>query len=79
MVLIIAPLGQAEPAPYTCGICGFVMHEVGESHGEAARCPRCELMVEGTMEEANGGGEGFLQEVREIMDRADRAQRSSKA
>ena len=76
MVLIIAPLGQAEPAPYTCGICGFVMHEVGESHGEAARC---KLMVEGTMEEANGGGEGFLQEVREIMDRADRAQRSSKA
>jgi hypothetical protein len=55
LVLIIALLGQAEPAPYTCGICGFVMHEVGESHGEAARC---KLMVEGTMEEANGGGEG---------------------
>ena len=32
--------------PYTCGICGFVMHEVGESHREAAHCPRCKLVSE---------------------------------
>ena len=44
-MLIIALLGQAEPAPYTCGICGFVVHEVSESHREAARCPRCKLIV----------------------------------
>ena len=43
MVLIIAPIGEAESATYTCGVCGFVMNEVGE-------CPRCKLAVqEGTV------------------------------
>ncbi len=36
LVLIIAPVGAAEPATYTCSICGFVMNEVME-------CPRCKL------------------------------------
>ena len=31
LVLIIAPIGQAEPETYTCGICGFVMNHVGEN------------------------------------------------
>ena len=30
LVLIIAPVGEAEAATYTCGVCGFVMNEVGE-------------------------------------------------
>ena len=29
-VLIIAPVGEAEPATYTCGVCGFVMNEAGD-------------------------------------------------
>jgi hypothetical protein len=40
LVLIIAPMGQSAPQNYTCGICGFVMSEVDESHREAAHCPR---------------------------------------
>jgi hypothetical protein len=39
VVLIIAPVGDALRPNYTCGICGFVMNEVGE-------CPRCKLMAE---------------------------------
>jgi len=70
-VLIIAPVGDAEPATYTCGVCGFVMNGVGE-------CPRCKLMVEGTMEEVDGGGEVSLQEVSKIVERVDRKQPSSK-
>src|SRR5450759_4810894 len=30
LVLIIAPVGDAPSPTYTCGICGFVMNEVGE-------------------------------------------------
>ena len=37
-VLIIAPVGDAPSPTYTCGICGFVMNEVGES-------PRCEMQT----------------------------------
>jgi hypothetical protein len=38
-VLIIALVGDAPLPNYTCGICGFVMNDVGE-------CPRCKLMAE---------------------------------
>lgn len=44
LVLIIAPLGAAEPETYTCGICGFMMNEAGE-------CPRCKLIVQGQADE----------------------------
>ena len=70
MIVIIAPVGAAPARTYRCGICGFVMYEAGE-------CPWCRLAVEGTMEEADGGGEDFLQEVRQIVDRVDRKERSS--
>ena len=38
VMVIIADLGQADEVheEYTCGICGFVMNELGE-------CPRCKL------------------------------------
>lgn len=42
IVVIIASVGKAGELPkreYTCGVCGFVMNEVGE-------CPRCKLQVE---------------------------------
>jgi hypothetical protein len=38
LLLIIAPVGDAPSPDYTCGICGFVMNEVGE-------CPRCKLEI----------------------------------
>jgi hypothetical protein len=38
LVLIILPIGDAEPATYTCGVCGFVMNEVRE-------CSRCKLAI----------------------------------
>lgn len=36
VVLIIAPVGEADPDVILCGICGFPLSEVG-------RCPRCAL------------------------------------
>lgn len=38
LMLTLVPLGQADPELYTCGVCGFVVDELGE-------CPRCHLMV----------------------------------
>jgi hypothetical protein len=34
---IFATIGKAEPATYTCGVCGFVMNEVGGSEVQADR------------------------------------------
>jgi hypothetical protein len=39
LVLVIAATGEAEEGPIMCGICGFVLDEVGD-------CPRCKLIVE---------------------------------
>ena len=39
MVIIVAPLGPADPQTYNCGICGFVMKGPGE-------CLRCRLVSE---------------------------------
>lgn len=36
VVMILASVGKAQKEQITCGICGFVMDEVGE-------CPRCKL------------------------------------
>ena len=38
---------------------------------------RCQLINKGVTEEVNGGGEDFLQEIREIVDRVDKEQHSS--
>ena len=60
MVLIIAPIGEAESATYTCGVCGFVMNEVGE-------CSRCKLAIE-------EGGAGLVsgEATLDILDQVDR-------
>jgi hypothetical protein len=66
LVLIIAPVGDAPAPTYTCGICGFVMNEVGE-------CPRCKLAVENDAERlqrASRAGDVFDQ-VRELLDEGD--------
>jgi hypothetical protein len=36
-MIVFVPLGEAELV--ICGVCGFVMDEMGE-------CPRCKLMLE---------------------------------
>jgi hypothetical protein len=38
LMVVFVPLGKAEKEPVICGICGFVIDEVGE-------CPRCELAL----------------------------------
>ena len=44
LMVVLVPLDVAERETVTCGVCGFVMDEVGE-------CPRCKLMVEDTARE----------------------------
>jgi hypothetical protein len=61
LVLIIAPVGEAEPVTYTCGVCGFVMDEVGE-------CPRCELAAEAESEGQGGETADILDQVRELLE-----------
>jgi hypothetical protein len=36
LVLSISAVGEAKPATYTCGVCGFVYNERGG-------CPRCKV------------------------------------
>ena len=62
LVLIIAPLGAAEPATYTCGICGFVMNDVME-------CPRCKLIVQQQADELADTGErrSVLDQVEDLL------------
>jgi tRNA(Ile2) C34 agmatinyltransferase TiaS len=61
-VLIIAPVGEAEPATYTCGVCGFVMNEVG-------KCPRCRLATEEAEKEGQTWqAADILDQVRELLD-----------
>lgn len=56
LVLIIAALGEADPMTYTCGVCGFVMNEVGE-------CPRCKLSMQ-----EQAGGSTDTGEERDVLD-----------
>ena len=57
LVLIIAPVGEAESETYTCGICGFVMNAVQE-------CPRCALANEQGEAEGVQDGRDVLHQVR---------------
>lgn len=63
LVLIIAPVGPAEAATYTCGVCGFVMNEAGE-------CPRCKMRNADAARQANGSSD-ILDQVRELLDGAE--------
>jgi hypothetical protein len=66
LVLIIAPVGDAEPTIYTCGVCGFVMNEAEE-------CPRCKLAIEEGVVRPDSGDDmpDILDQVRELLDGAD--------
>lgn len=57
LVLIIAPVGQADPETSTCGICGFAYEQYGE-------CPRCKRQI---AEEAD-----WLARPRDILDQVTR-------
>jgi len=63
LVLIIAATGKAEKEQVVCGICGFVLSEVGE-------CPRCNLMNEETARRIRARqreSEAMFQEVESIL------------
>jgi len=61
LVLILAPVSDAQPMTYTCGICGFVMDAVQE-------CPRCRLEVEEVARETEAGdGRDVLDQVRDLL------------
>ena len=62
-MLIIASVGKAGKETVTCGICGFILNEVGE-------CPRCKLMVAETVrgiEARQEMREALFREVGEIL------------
>ena len=63
VTLILAMTGEAEPERFVCGICGFVMDELGD-------CPRCRLLnraIAGAIKAWRAGKEEMLREVEEIM------------
>jgi hypothetical protein len=65
LVLIVAPVGEAEPATYTCGVCGFVYYERGG-------CPRCRLAAEQAGNTDHGGERvDILDQVRELLEGAN--------
>jgi hypothetical protein len=55
--------GEAEPERFVCGICGFVMDELGD-------CPRCKLLnraIAAAIKAWRAGRDEMLQEVEEIL------------
>jgi hypothetical protein len=63
VTVIIAATGKAEPERVVCGICGFVMDEVGD-------CPRCKLLDEaiaGSIRARQEQRAAMLREVEEIL------------
>ena len=65
LVLIIAATGKAEEERVVCGICGFVLNEVGE-------CPRCKLTIERDAERIRERERtAMLREVEEILSSED--------
>ena len=68
LVVIIAATSKADPGRVVCGICGFVMDEVGE-------CPRCKLLdkaIAGSIRARQEQRAAMLREVEEILGDEDR-------
>ena len=64
VVVIVGSVGKADKEKVTCGVCGFVLTEVGE-------CPRCKLMVEETardIEARQKMQEALFREVEKILE-----------
>jgi len=68
LVLVIAATGEAEEERVVCGICGFVLDEVGE-------CPRCKLINEKSgrhiRAQKEAATEAIFREVERIMSGTD--------
>ena len=66
LVLIIAPVGDAPSPTYTCGICDFVMNELGE-------CPRCKSEIAARAQEYEWQVRtpDVLDQVRDLLDEGD--------
>lgn len=63
VTIIIAATGEAEQKPIVCGICGFVLDEIGD-------CPRCKLMNEEAARQIETRQEermALLEEVDDIL------------
>jgi hypothetical protein len=63
LMVIIAATGKAGPERVVCGICGFVMDEVGD-------CPRCKLLDEaiaGSIRARQEQRAALIREVEEIL------------
>ena len=66
LVVIIASQGKTEAGQVICGICGFVLNEVGE-------CPRCRVAArEGAkrLKERGEALDALFREVEEILEQA---------
>ncbi len=64
VVVIIASMERAQEGRTTCGICGFVLDEVGE-------CPRCKLVIEETARDIRvqqEEREALFREIEEILE-----------
>jgi hypothetical protein len=64
VTIIVAATSEAEPETFMCGICGFVMNEVGE-------CPRCKYINQLTAAAMRAQPEeiaALLEEAREILE-----------
>ena len=62
LVIVIAPVGQAQAETYTCGICGFLYDEYGE-------CPRCKVASEQGLlfSSHNSEGADIFDQVRQFL------------
>jgi hypothetical protein len=63
VTLILAVTSKAEPERFVCGICGFVMDELGD-------CLRCKLVnrtIAGAIRAWQEGKDEMLREVEEIL------------
>ena len=66
LMVTIASLVKAEAKQALCGICGFVLSEVGE-------CPRCKLITEEAGKEAKERQEvqeALFREIEDILEQA---------
>jgi len=65
LTVIIASAGRTKAEQVTCGICGFVLNEVGE-------CPRCKLVTEEDaqeLKEKDEGHEALFREIEETLEK----------
>jgi hypothetical protein len=68
LMVVFVPLGEAENETFTCGVCGFVMDDVGE-------CPRCKLVVEEAAREVEREREQLFEDIEGFLEGGEGPQR----